>query len=459
MKYIESESIELKLEIKDSLKKEIVALLNTKGGKIYIGIDDTTKDIKNLTDKEKDINLSKISNWIADGVFYPDVSKFIHFEYNADGLLEIDIKEGKLKPYYLTEHGLKPSGCYKRIGPNTYQMNQEEIRLVALESNGIRFEDQISDNQDLTFKRFMDRVDEKKVDFNEDKFNTFGFKNSSGQFTNLALLFSDQNPIVVKLAVYNGNIRYEFKIKKEFEGSLAKMIDVLIDYCDVCNDKRVIKPEDSWQRIEILSYPKKALREAILNCIEHSNYFFLSNIKVEFFDDRVEISNPGNFYGGITLEQALHGAQSFRNPKLVYALDKLDFIENYSTGLVTIFKEYEGFEKQPKIDISSTHTTVILYNRNYEYYQENRHVANDVADDIENGNVNGSVNGSVTLNNIQLQIVDAVRKNKNATIKELAAALSKGDRTIARNIKLLKDEGILVRIGSDKTGYWEVKEK
>ena len=38
--YIEDEYTELKIELTKEIKKEIIAFANTKGGKIYIGIDD-----------------------------------------------------------------------------------------------------------------------------------------------------------------------------------------------------------------------------------------------------------------------------------------------------------------------------------------------------------------------------------------------------------------------------------
>ena len=38
--YIEDEYTELKIELTKDIKKEIIAFANTKGGKIYIGIDD-----------------------------------------------------------------------------------------------------------------------------------------------------------------------------------------------------------------------------------------------------------------------------------------------------------------------------------------------------------------------------------------------------------------------------------
>ena len=48
----------------------------------------------------------------------------------------------------------------------------------------------------------------------------------------------------------------------------------------------------SWKRIETVSYPGASLREGILNAVAHANYFIRSNIKIEFYDDMVKITNP-----------------------------------------------------------------------------------------------------------------------------------------------------------------------
>lgn len=346
-------------------------------------------------------------------------------------------------------------------------MGEEEIRLMGLESDHILFEAQASPRQDLTFVRFMDRIYSEKIEWTEDKLNTYGFKNDEGKYTNLALLFSDQNPIVVKLAVYKGLERMEFKVKKEFSGSIALIIDLLTDYCQVCNDKRIIKPDDGgFKRTEILSYPEKALREAVLNAIEHANYFFLSNIKVEFFDDRVEISNPGDFYGGLTLNQALHGKQSFRNPKLVYVLDKLHFVENYATGVETIFKLYEDFEKKPVFDISNTHTMVALPNRNYEYFLEVEKAKSRLNDEIRALDTRDSQEigqdtdsrkagkaASEYQEHLKRLLVDLIKSGGSLTQSEMATKLNVSARTIRRLISETKE---IVRIGSKKKGRWIV---
>ena len=48
--YIESETVELKQELTKNIKKEIVAFANSKGGTIYIGVndDETIKGLKNI---------------------------------------------------------------------------------------------------------------------------------------------------------------------------------------------------------------------------------------------------------------------------------------------------------------------------------------------------------------------------------------------------------------------------
>ena len=301
MKYKESDKVELKSIITDDLKKEIVAFLNTPGGTIYVGVNDNGLLNPVFDLKEQDINLTKIAHWINDKAIYPNCKDYVTFKYNEDGIMVISILEGKEKPYYLSDKGMTYSGTFKRVGRSKFHMDHDEIYLMGVESHHILFEEQISKNQNLTFVRFMDRITVKHIDFDNNKFVTYGFKNDEGKFTNLGLLFSDQNPIVIKLAVYQGKERLEFKVKKEFEGSFSTMIDLIDDYCKIVNDKRIIKPESGFARTEILSYPVKAIREAVLNAIEHANYFFRSNIKIEFFKDRLEISNPGNFYGGITL--------------------------------------------------------------------------------------------------------------------------------------------------------------
>jgi len=53
--------------------------------------------------------------------------------------------------------------------------------------------------------------------------------------------------------------------------------------------------------------------------------------------------------------------------------------------------------------------------------------------------------------------VNLIKANPKITLDELALKLGKSRRTVTRIIKKLQEENIISRIGSDKTGYWEVK--
>jgi len=70
--------------------------------------------------------------------------------------------------------------------------------------------------------------------------------------------------------------------------------------------------------------------------------------------------------------------------------------------------------------------------------------------------VNVPVNPADVPVNRKDKIIKMLLTNPNLTADELAAAFSVTSKTIKRDIAALKAEGRIQRIGSDKTGHWEV---
>ncbi|MCD7950950.1 MAG: putative DNA binding domain-containing protein [Erysipelotrichaceae bacterium] len=383
MKYEESNLVELKRLLDDDMKSEIISFLNSYiGGTIYVGVDDDGS-IYPLSISQRDENESKIINWIRDEAIYPNCSDYIKFHYNEDGVLEINIESGKEKPYYIKSKGLKPSGVYIRYGRNKTQATQQEIARMIRERDDIPYESLVSKNQNLTFITLKNKFEEMGMDFGKFKPITSGFI-IEGKYTNVAYWFSDQYQVETKMAVYQGLSRNIFRSKKEYDGSIISQIDHALDYFDLCNEIRVVINGDPTRK-EIPSYKKRAAREAILNCYCHRDFSRRSNIKIEFFDNRLEILSPGGFYDGLTLEKALNGEQSFRNEYVVRLLYKLGYIENYASGLTRIFDEYAFELDEPQIITSDTSFKVILPNKNYYalYKQPQNHIKdNSVEYDI-----------------------------------------------------------------------------
>lgn len=76
---------------------------------------------------------------------------------------------------------------------------------------------------------------------------------------------------------------------------------------------------------------------------------------------------------------------------------------------------------------------------------------NETKNGIVNDIVNDTVNEVPKLTKTEQSVLS------QATIDDIAAAVSKSKSTVNRTIKSLKAKGILARTGSDKTGFWNVK--
>lgn len=60
------------------------------------------------------------------------------------------------------------------------------------------------------------------------------------------------------------------------------------------------------------------------------------------------------------------------------------------------------------------------------------------------------------INDKEKQVLDYLRENPQSTKEQIAAAVSLSRSSVTRHIQALTTKGILRRVGSNKTGYWEV---
>ncbi|MBE6130339.1 MAG: cell filamentation protein Fic [Erysipelotrichaceae bacterium] len=67
-----------------------------------------------------------------------------------------------------------------------------------------------------------------------------------------------------------------------------------------------------------------------------------------------------------------------------------------------------------------------------------------------------SSNKQLDLTEIEKKVINIIKENQNITIEECSIKINKSLRTTKNIFKNLKEKNILKRIGSNKTGYWEV---
>ncbi|MBO4538294.1 MAG: ATP-binding protein, partial [Erysipelotrichaceae bacterium] len=185
--YFEDNKTELKRELTDDVKREMIAFLNTHGGVIYIGVNDDGTIHEPFISHNRDEIFKKLSSWIQDD-FYPLPSTLVRFDFNDDGVLAIEVSEGNNKPYYLRDKGPIPSGVYRRSGTSVRKCSEDEILRMIMNSSHYVFESDISEDQDLTFGYFKRICDERQINTDDKLFLSLGLINSEGKYTNLGLL-------------------------------------------------------------------------------------------------------------------------------------------------------------------------------------------------------------------------------------------------------------------------------
>lgn len=79
---------------------------------------------------------------------------------------------------------------------------------------------------------------------------------------------------------------------------------------------------------------------------------------------------------------------------------------------------------------------------------------------ILNAPASASLSAPVNLEELKTPeaILVCIGENRDVTRQEMADRIGKDIRTIARAIKRLQESGRLKRVGSDKTGHWEISE-
>ena len=343
----ENESIEFKENYTEKIYKEIIAFLNTNSGTIYIGYDDNGNLIG--VDNCKDIE-EKISNGIRTNI-YPDARIFVSIN---TGKIEdkeyIIIKVSKgIDIYYLKEKGIV-KGTYLRTGSCSIPATEETVKQLIIKNSSLSFEISISSNQELTFDYISKALEENNININENNIKENLHFTANQKYTNLGLLFSDQNPFTFKLAVYQSNEKNNFLDRKEFKGSILEIYDTIIDYLK--NNTATYGLINTSVREDIEEYPEFILREIVLNSLIHRDYGTLtSNILNLYKNNGIEVISFGSLYGNITLDDILAGLSTSRNPYLQSIFMRIKRVEAIGSGLRRVKSYYNKIGLNFEIDV------------------------------------------------------------------------------------------------------------
>ncbi len=141
----------------------------------------------------------------------------------------------------------------------------------------------------------------------------------------------------VQCGRFIGNDKGDIFDHIELEESLPESVESIMLFLK----KHAMRGADfsEIQRKDVWSIPIDILREVVINALVHSDYSQRgAPVRVAFFDDRIEVENPGILMPGMTIEDMKSGVSKIRNPVIARVFRELKLIEQWGSGVRNILR-------------------------------------------------------------------------------------------------------------------------
>ncbi|MDX2214189.1 MAG: ATP-binding protein [Oculatellaceae cyanobacterium bins.114] len=154
------------------------------------------------------------------------------------------------------------------------------------------------------------------------------------------------------------------KDQKEISGSLIDILRLLDETLQI---NISVASDITSQSLEVQQpdYPIEALRQLARNAVMHRSYEHTNApVKVYWFSDRIEISNPGGLFGQVNPENFGDGATDYRNPHLAGVMKDLGYVQRFGYGIPTAKRALEkNGNPPPEFSLDDTYTSVVVRRR------------------------------------------------------------------------------------------------
>lgn len=337
---------------RESFAAEMIAMTNSKGGMILIGVEDKTGEVIGLNQEDLRRFGSEIAD-IATNLIKPQIyilTEVVNVESEGEPkrVLVVHIEEGITKPYKDNK-----SAIWVKQGPDKRRVtdNSEQIRLF--QQSGLIYVDEmtvpgtgLNDIDKKKVEEYLRRIDDTEIDIPIERL----YKNlnilKEGRATLAGLLFFGKNPMqfrpvfCIKAVSYFGNDLggTDYRGSKDIVGTIPEMFEQAMGFFNTYLKHQ--QREQNFNSTGILEISPVALEELLQNAITHRNYSINAPIRILIFDDRVEIISPGSLPNNLTVENIKLGNTVVRNNLIVSFASKLMKYRGLGSGIRRSLKEH-----------------------------------------------------------------------------------------------------------------------
>lgn len=355
-----------------SLAETCVALANTRGGDIYIGIEDKTKQSppnQSITDKEANDTATRLRA-LCNNVALRHTN--IQEDKATGGQYFIINIHPSIKSFASTSDGK----IFRRVGDHCIPVRTEDILQLSEEKGIYQWElvktkytiDEIHEENILHFVddiRASSRVSSFIKEKTDLEILAYYQLIDGSYLTHIGILWLGNShlrtrlshPITIQYNVYN---HLEKKVRScgWHDNTLNPKELLLAVEREAIELTYFYEFSTGLFRKEIPHYNFKLVRELLVNAFAHQSFTIAQDIRINVYPDRLEISNPGGLPAGITADNILH-AQIRRNPQMIEILKALGLMEGEGSGYDLMYK-LNAMEAKPQPTVEASYGTVIV---------------------------------------------------------------------------------------------------
>lgn len=477
----ESSTLEFKAGYsKNEIAKVICSFLNKDGGRLIIGVEENQiiSGIKNAEKLASEIQSFLFQEIIPEPVISVDVQKVKNKE-----LLVIVARQGTNQPYIFD------GAVYFRKGSSTIKADSRQLsQLIHNDAErNKRWEIKPTievEVEDIDLSEVKSCIEETKKSGREISLpdnplqflSKFGLY-TNGDFTNAAVILFGKNPVQffpqvrVRLSAFKTDkTGYKLLYDRIFEKNLFQSINQITDFFDLAYGFSSSFDKSSWKRTDNISFPRLAIREAILNAFVHRDYSsFSSSIAINIYPDKLEISSYGGLPKGISVKSLSEDHMSIPvNPTIAHVFFVRNWIEKIGIGTVKMIAHCNDLGFKPPVWKYRDNIVTVTFPDVIVPFNYNEGISEGISEGIDklisiaqSEGISKGINKGITddVKNSLIDIVNLIVKEETLRASEIANKLDKPYKTIERHIKVLREIGAIAFMGSKRAGGYIITTK
>ncbi len=332
-----------------ALRESVVAMANASGGTIVLGVADRKSTRAEAIHGVGDLDGDLLRRDIYDGT---DPHILVDLE-------SLEVPEGRLLalrvPRGIPPHTTTDGVARIRVGKESKPLTGSHLALLASTRAGLdstaqlvkdaefadldlaqlnRLREEISANEsDSGLVRLSDRRLLEALGLADGSDLTLAAILLFGKPTALARFAPTHDFIFVRRA---DDTRYE--ARRDLRAPLLQTLDEVAEL--IRNHTGLTTVSVSGLRdLEIRDVGPWVAREAILNAVTHRDYFPRQSVLVSLYPDRLEVTSPGGFPGGVTAENVIRHPPVRRNSLLANVFRDIGLVDRVGQGVDRIYTE------------------------------------------------------------------------------------------------------------------------